>query len=118
MKVFNKENILAVDIDGTLIDYPKKSDTAVTGDIFLAYGDKLLHLRPMQMNIALMKHCKKVREYGILVWSANGKDWAIKVLDALGLTEYADIIMTKPIEYLDDKPVEQWMTNRIHLEDK
>jgi hypothetical protein len=105
---------LPVDIDETLVLY-KDISRDKKGKIAFEYGDKTLYLTPHQMNIAFIKHCKNVRGYTLIAWSANGGHWAKTVIEGLGLTEYFDFYMQKPIEYVDDKPVEQWMTNRVWI---
>lgn len=112
--IIPNDKILPVDIDGTLIEYVGKNDC----DFVLEYGGLTVPLRKKRMNIALMKHHKTTRGYTILVWSANGKEWAETVIRKLKLQEYVDIIMTKPCKLLDDKPASEWMWDQINLEDK
>jgi hypothetical protein len=112
------DKILPVDVDGTIIQYMSKGDVPMPGDIFPVYGGKVVHLRPMSMNIALLKHHKDLRGYEIIVWSANGKEWAVQIIKELQLESYIDIVMTKPNKYVDDVDVNEWMPSRIHLEDK
>ena len=114
MKVFGYENILMVDVDETLISKIDPSDKN-GGFMTFEYGEALEFFKPCNNNIALMKHHKKTRGYGIIVWSANGKEWAEKVVKRLKLQDYVDIIMTKPVKYLDDKPVQEWMPSQIYL---
>lgn len=109
------DKILCVDIDGTLVDYVSVKDKF---DHIISYGDVLVYLKERKMNRALMVHHKEVRDYFIIVWSANGKEWATKIIELLGLESQVDLIMTKPREYLDDKSVEKWMTNQIFVEEK
>lgn len=114
MKLLEFENWLMVDIDETLITKINPSERN-GGYLTLAYGDTLEFFDRCNDNIALMVHHKKTRGYGIIAWSANGKEWAEKVVTALELEQYVDYIMTKPMKYLDDKPVETWMTSQIYL---
>lgn len=113
MIVMKNDKILPVDIDGTLIDYVASEDA----DFYMTYGDKEVALVKKEMNIALVKHHKETRGYYVMVWSANGKEWAVEVIKELGLEKYVDVVMTKPVKYLDDKPCQEWMSNRINLED-
>jgi predicted phosphatase len=114
MQVIKNDKILPVDIDETLISYVANE----RGDFTTDYGDEVVHLKAKRMNIALLKHHKTVRGYYVLVWSANGKEWAQKIIMALGLQQYVDIVMTKPHKYLDDKPVQEWLFDRIDLKDE
>ncbi len=114
MKLIEFENILPVDVDETLITEVNPSNKN-GGYMLLQYGETARFYSPCHKNIALMKHHKQTRGYGIIVWSANGKEWAQKVVKRLELEEYVDYIATKPKEYLDDKPVSSWMPCQIHL---
>lgn len=114
MTVFEYENTLMVDVDETLIT--KVDPSNMNGGFFpLAYGEDMWFFKQCPDNIALMKHHKVTRGFGIIVWSANGKEWAEKVVKHLKLEQYVDMIMTKPTKYLDDKDVNEWMPSRIWL---
>lgn len=114
MKVIEFENLLMVDVDETLIT--KIDPSGRNGGFFtLQYGETLQFFDKCTENIALLIHHKKTRGYGIIVWSANGKEWAEKVVKHLEIDKYVDYIMTKPNKYLDDKPVETWMNSQIYL---
>jgi predicted phosphatase len=116
MQVIPNDRILAVDVDGTLVD--TLNHITISPYLVLNYGNSIYKLAPRRFNIDLMIHHKRVRGYFIMVWSANGVVWAERVVKLLGLEQYVDLVITKPLEYIDDKPVEQWMTNRIWLEEK
>lgn len=118
MKVFDYENWLPVDVDETLISKCPEYGERNGGVILLSYGEDAQFFTECTENIALIKHHKIVRGYGIVVWSANGKEWAEKVVRRLGLEKYVDLIMTKPHKYLDDKPVSDWMPCQIYLGNK
>lgn len=115
MQVLEQENWLPCDIDETLITRIRNIGDRNGGTILLSYGEDAQFFLPCEDNIALLKHHKITRGYGIIAWSANGKEWAQKVIERLKLTEYVDIVMTKPNKYLDDKPVASWMPQQIHL---
>lgn len=60
------------------------------------------------------EHCEmlkdfKARAHTIVVWSAGGEDWAESVIKALDLTEYVDIVISKPDWFFDDKPASEWL---------
>jgi len=122
-KIIDNDNILPVDVDGTLIKYMSLSEYIEYKeqggiDVFKAYyGGEMMYLRPMRMNIALLKHHKTVRNFYIRVHSANGKEWAEKIVNLLKLNDYVDSIETKAHKCVDDKPISDWMPTRIFLED-
>lgn len=45
----------------------------------------------------------------IVVWSNAGADWAEAVVIALGITEYVDVVTSKPKFYYDDMDASQFM---------
>lgn len=115
MQVVPRDRILAVDVDGTLIDYLPPD--APKWDHVVMYGHKLFKVKRREFNISLVIHHKEIRGYFILVWSANGNAWAENIVKTLGLENYVDLVLTKPLEYVDDKPVTEWMKNRIFIEE-
>ena len=44
----------------------------------------------------------KRRGHSILVWSRAGSDWAEAVVNAVGLTDYVDVILPKLTHFFDD----------------
>ena len=45
----------------------------------------------------------KTRGHVVVVWSQGGSAWADKVVKALGLDAYVDVVMAKPSWYVDDR---------------
>lgn len=109
------ENIRPFDVDDSLVmhDYPdfkgstyvKVHDTVTDGSIRLMVNE------PM---VRLLKE-EAMRGAYILVWSRGGHEWANAVLEALEIKKYVDLIMSKPMVYFDDKPVSEWMTDRVYI---
>ena len=46
----------------------------------------------------------------VIVWSHGGIEWAKKVVLALGLSKYVDVVADKPYIYYDDLDASKWMT--------
>lgn len=89
-------------IDGELVQSP-------------SWTEKLLpHFAHIEQ---LKKH--KARGHTIIVWSAGGWDWAKVAVQALGLEQYVDLVISKPTWSYDDKnpedfiPKSQWMKNTV-----
>ena len=51
----------------------------------------------------------------IIVWSRSGVEWATAVVRALGLDSYVHQVMSKPVVYFDDCPVDTWMKDRVYI---
>lgn len=64
-----------------------------------------------EKHVNRIKQLKLKGEY-IIVWSQGGYDWCRRVVEALGLTEFVDLCLTKPSRYYDDYPVESFMERR------
>jgi len=98
------------DVDDTLIMWEpeggnfKNHPEAIEIDMF---GTKKLFL-PMWDNIQKLKIFYE-RGYEVVVWSLSSKEWADKVVDALGIREWVDYCVSKPDFYLDDREVDHFM---------
>lgn len=76
-------------------------------------GNKLA-LFPIQDSINLLK-AEKASGSTIVVWSAGGWQWAAEVVRGLGLESQVDLIMSKPIGYVDDLASDKWMGKFIKV---
>lgn len=103
------ENIVAFDVDDTLVMHGKD------GIEIDMYG-RTIKVRIHQEHINLLKNYRQ-RGFFIIVWSGNGFKWAETVVNALGLINDVNLIMTKPSRYIDDKDSSEWLGGRIFLEE-
>ena len=115
MTVIRSEQIICFDVDQTLILHrtAKKKDkiVAVTDPYDFAQRYLVVH----EPHIKILKDRKK-RGATIIVWSQNGWAWAEAVVRALRLEHEVDLVLSKPIAYVDDLPVETWLAERIYLD--
>lgn len=70
-------------------------------------------LLPHVIHIELLKKYKDQKKT-IVVWSAGGVDWAEFVVKELGLQEHVDLVISKPLRYVDDLNCKAWMGNRVY----
>lgn len=121
MKIVRHEQIIAFDIDDTLVFYEPESVTEKSAlkpvMITDPYDESLIKAYAHNSHIKLLKD-KKARGAYILVWSQSGYRWAEAVIMALGLQSYVDQVMSKPTAYVDDLPCNEWMGARIYLSGK
>lgn len=115
MRVVSNERNIFVDVDDTLVMHRAINDQhpdALVIEDTVEVGEIL-----MQINRPMVRLVKEEFSRGshITVWSRGGWEWAKTVVDALGLTDHVHLVMTKPYAYFDDKPVEEWFTNRVYL---
>jgi hypothetical protein len=113
MKIIKNERPVFTDIDGTLIVHgPKQGIPTVQ-----VYDPESCKYVTMGINRAMVKIVREEKARGafIIAWSRGGYQWAKNVINALDLEEHTDIVMTKPLVYLDDIPVEKWLETRIFL---
>jgi predicted HAD superfamily phosphohydrolase YqeG len=95
MQVITNELVVCCDVDDTLI--------------------KVGTSNPIEVHTDFLKSLKN-RGYTVIVWSANGYAHAGNVVSYLGLADYVDFCMTKPIKHIDDKTqVEDIIGRRIFL---
>jgi len=115
MQVIKTESTLFFDVDQTLVMWGKLKKKYKAVAITCPYQGEQYYLRPHQGHIKVLKD-RKVRGSFIVVWSAGGYAWAEAVVKALNLTNYVDLIMSKPHAYCDDKIATEFMGERIYLE--
>ncbi len=112
MKVIRNEYITFWDIDDTLVMHENYHiDNVFVKD---PIDNREIKLRKNLPMIRLMKE-EKARGSTIIVWSRGGFQWAENVIKALKLEEYVTLILSKPLAYFDDKPVEEWLKYRVYL---
>lgn len=115
MKVIKSEQILPVDVDFTLLMHGKikKGDKAV---LFTdPYTGEQRHIKVNVPNLKVVT-TRLARGASVLVWSASGYRWALAALRALKLDHTNLYVCSKPIGYVDDKPCQEWMGERIYLD--
>lgn len=115
MQVINNERIVPCDIDDTLVmhEAPMACEKQVTIEDPFEPG-KFIMLGINQNMVKILKD-EKARGAFILVWSRNGKAWAETIIKALNLESQVDMIMAKPLVYLDDSDVSNWLKDRVYI---
>lgn len=114
-RIIESELIRPFDVDDTLILHdPKGHPEFETVDIFDPIENKTITFRVHQPMVRLLKE-EHSRGAFILVWSRSGFQWADTVVKALGIADKVHLIMSKPLVYFDDSPVESWMKDRVYL---
>lgn len=114
MKVIQTENIAPFDVDDTLVVH--KEDLRGLKTVWVkdpACNEEV----KLGINMAMVKVLKEEKYRGstIIVWSRGGWEWAKNVVEALGLQDSVDYVLTKPDTVYDDKPVTEWLTQRVYL---
>lgn len=108
------ERIIPCDVDDTLIHHsPIEGCRKISFDdpFFPGTTVSLWVNEPM---VRILKD-EKVRGAYVIVWSKGGNRWANAVITALDLINYVDLVLTKPVTYLDDKDCNEWMKDRVYL---
>jgi hypothetical protein len=115
--LIENEMVSCFDVDETLVlDRDPKNRTEERSSIFvLSPYDGSFNFRiPHEKHIQLLKQMHGRGRF-IVVWSGAGAQWARNAIEALELEPYVHMILTKPIVFVDDLPVEKWMNNRVYL---
>lgn len=113
MKVIKNENVLVVDVDETLVLSTEVRDLKSV-PIWDEVTGSFLYVQPHQPHVRLI-HEENQRGRFIIVWSRGGHAWAEAVVKGLGLLGSVDLIMSKPYAYIDDVPIQNWLTDRIFI---
>lgn len=115
MIIYKKESVCPFDVDETLILHDSKPVSA---------GDAVMIKDPLRNRViqatrhhAMIRLLEEEHHRGslVVVWSRGGYEWAANVIEALGLTDKVDLVLTKPMVYFDDIPIQEWLTNRVYL---
>lgn len=105
---FDVDNTLVIptnDLDNPAYSYVDINDT-ITGGVF-----KYRIHEPM-VRLLIEEYS---RGSNVIVWSRGGYQWAYDVVVALQINRYVHEVMTKPIVYYDDLPIESWLKYRVYL---
>lgn len=114
-KVIRNERVIPTDIDDTIVMHTWTPDQLKdTVDIPDAITGGFIRVLPNQAMIRLVKE-EKARGAYVMAWSRGGYQWAADVILAVGLYDYVDIVLSKPLAYFDDKNVSEWMTDRVYI---
>lgn len=116
MLTIHNEQVYCFDVDDTLVMWDDQYADRALGRVRIVdpYDGATVYLKPHARHIKLLKQMHG-RGRQIIVWSQGGAAWARAVIEALGLSEYVHICMTKPAGYVDDLPAQAWLPNRIYL---
>lgn len=111
MNTIENENVILVDVDGTLLFWTEPLVPG-PGKIECNYGGRPVYLTPNLYLVDLIKTYKK-RGCFIIVASANGYAWAENAVKVLGLSEHVDLKMSKFHKYIDDCHIDGWAKQLI-----
>lgn len=115
MNIIASEQILPVDIDGTLIVWGKLKKGQKAINFTCPYTLQQMTVRVHEPNLAIVKE-RLARGATVLAWSASGYKKACAVIKALGIDSPNLYVLSKPVGYLDDIDCSEWMGKRIFLE--
>jgi hypothetical protein len=116
MLILKSDDVMYYDCDDTLVLWGKKEspedEEIVIKDVYMP--NSTITLVKHQRNIDLLKR-NKGQGRGIIVWSAGGVFHAEEIVKALKLENYVDLIVAKPMQYVDDLDIKDWGCKRIYL---
>lgn len=101
MKTIRSELNVFIDTDETLI-LPYRSGDFDTIKIKMPGNDFFTEKSVHRTHVRQLKALKE-RGYKVFVWSHNGYNHSENVVRALGLEDYVDFCLSKPIKTIDDK---------------
>lgn len=118
MFVARSEHIITFDVDDTLILWGDKFFDPNDGPIRMVcpHDGAVTYHKPHERHIGFLKK-QHAKGYTVVVWSAGGTKWAESAVKALGIEDYVDIVMAKPVKWVDDLvDPNQVLGNHIYLE--
>lgn len=95
------------DVDDTLVYWTKPKRK--TDSIFVKIDNVDVELFIHKEHVVELKRLYK-EGYTVVVWSAGGKEWVDSIIDLLGLKNFVDFTIKKPIAYYDDMEANWWLT--------
>jgi predicted phosphatase len=116
MQVISNEHVVCFDVDDTLVIWDDSFQAPELGRVRIEdpYDGHTVYLKPHVRHVKLLRQMKGRGRF-LVVWSAAGAQWAKAVIQALELEDCVDLIQTKPLAYVDDLPVTEWIGKRIYL---
>lgn len=106
------EDVVFFDIDDTLILWGKAEESNVSFiEPYSGFEEEGLR---HDDHIERMKQHKALGHY-IIAWSGGGGRYAEKAIEALGLSDYVDLCISKPMQYYDDMDAGDFMGRRSYL---
>lgn len=117
MTTIYNERVIAVDIDDTLVMHNLTELCPLSDRVNVVDPMDSSQAIQLRINNNMVRLVKEEFERGstIIVWSRGGYQWALNVLEALNMQDIPLVVMTKPITYFDDTPVEKWMKDRVYI---
>ena len=117
MNIVKSENISPFDVDGTLILHTHPEAIALVDrlSVYDAVTKKFIIVQINRPMVRLLREASHRGDY-VIVWSRGGYEWAANVIKALDLVDDVNQVMSKPLAYFDDTPVEKWLPYRVMLE--
>lgn len=112
MQILETEQLITCDIDETLISWEQPAGNRIS--FRCPYSNDWLSVTPMSANIKVLTN-HLARGTKVIVWSRSGYKWAKAVLDALRIDHDNILVASKPIAYIDDKPCQEWMGEKVFL---
>lgn len=120
MNIIARERLVMCDIDDTLVMHrslPKPYSWKDDGNCILVRDRHTGENFILEINKNMVRLLKEEHNRGatVIVWSRGGYQWAADVITALDLQGFVHTVMSKPLVYFDDKPVTEWLTDRVYI---
>lgn len=119
MNYFKNERVAAFDTDNTLVLW-NLDNKKLPGCIKIKNPhdgpEKYFYLKPHKKHVEMLKAYKRAG-YFIIVWSNGAAAWSKEVVEALDISSFVDLIITKPLYIFDDLPIEDALGQRRFFED-
>src|SRR5688500_2762298 len=115
MIVVENEKTAYFDVDDTLVIHHREDDPRAkefvydNGKYYYTF-----HLVPHEKHIEELKLLHRTG-WEVIVWSQGGSKWEKSVVETLGIQEFVDVVLTKPVRFYDDLRPEEFMVARNYV---
>lgn len=117
MYVAKSEQVICFDCDDTLIMWDENHTQPFNGavEVICPWDSGVSYHRPHHRHIRFLKK-QYAKGMTVVVWSAAGTKWAEAVVKALNIENHVDIVMSKPVKWVDDlEKAEDVLGVRLYL---
>jgi len=109
------ENVVCFDVDDTLILWGRLlNNDEPTTEMLCPYTGVT------EKGQTHLEHVERIKQHKadghfVIVWSQGGGEYAYNACVGLGILEYVDLCLDKPMQYYDDLDCSKWMGRSTYL---
>ena len=107
------------DVDETLIQWEFEPDFVVTHEHQMKLPEDFILIDDIRFRIHKPHIMRLMQHHNtgdcVVVWSAGGINWARRVIEALAIQDYVNVVLGKPDFFYDDENIPCLKGKRMYL---